>query len=112
MSTARHSALRDGRADRDPRPPLRFYTFPDYIEKTTFGVSCDAFANFKETLTKHKTMVAEYLEKNYERFFNMYETLLQSPNYVTKRQSLKLLGEILLDRTNFQVMTSAWREWK
>ncbi|PWN23099.1 Mo25-like protein [Microstroma glucosiphilum] len=83
----------------------RFYAFPDYIEKTTFGVSCDAFANFKETLTKHKAMVAEYLEKNYDRFFTMYDGLLQSPNYVTKRQSLKLLGEILLDRTNFNVMT-------
>lgn len=86
-------------------PVHRFYTFPDYIEKTTFGVSCDAFANFKETLTRHKAMVADYLEKNYDRFFTMYGTLLQSPNYVTKRQSLKLLGEILLDRTNFNVMT-------
>jgi hypothetical protein len=28
-----------------------------------------------------------------------------SNNYVTKRQSLKLLGEILLDRANFTVMT-------
>jgi hypothetical protein len=28
-----------------------------------------------------------------------------SGNYVNKRQSLKLLGEILLDRTNFNVMT-------
>jgi calcium binding protein 39 len=45
----------------------RFYTFPDHIEKTTFGVSCDAFANLKETLTRHKGMVAEYLEKNYDR---------------------------------------------
>lgn len=83
----------------------RFYTFPDYIETTTFGISCDAFSNFKETLTRHKAMVAAYLEKNYDRFFATYTTLLQSPNYVTKRQSLKLLGEILLDRTNFTVMT-------
>ncbi|SPO24954.1 related to HYM1 - component of the RAM signaling network [Ustilago trichophora] len=83
----------------------RFYTFPDYIETTTFGISCDAFSNFKETLTRHKSMVASYLESNYDRFFAVYTTLLQSPNYVTKRQSLKLLGEILLDRTNFTVMT-------
>jgi len=32
-------------------------------------------------------------------------TLILSNNYVTKRQSLKLLGEILLDRANFNVMT-------
>ncbi|KAF8342999.1 mo25 protein [Cantharellus anzutake] len=82
-----------------------FFSFPHYIEETTFGVSCDAFANFKETLTRHKPMVAEYLEKNYDRFFAMYSRLINSSNYVTKRQSLKLLGEILLDRANFNVMT-------
>ncbi|KIJ49191.1 hypothetical protein M422DRAFT_28163 [Sphaerobolus stellatus SS14] len=83
----------------------QFYNFPHYIEERTFGISCDAFANFKETLTRHKPMVAEYLEKNYDRFFNSYTALLLSTNYVTKRQSLKLLGEILLDRANFNVMT-------
>jgi hypothetical protein len=50
-------------------------------------------------------MVAEYLDKNYDRFFSSYKTLMMSSNYVTKRQSIKLLGEILLDRANFNVMT-------
>ncbi|KAF5346455.1 hypothetical protein D9756_010022 [Leucocoprinus leucothites] len=83
----------------------QFYKFPHYIETTTFGISCDAFANLKETLTRHKPMVAEYLDKNYDRFFSSFTTLILSNNYVTKRQSLKLLGEILLDRANFNVMT-------
>ncbi|KAI0291978.1 armadillo-type protein [Russula brevipes] len=61
--------------------------------------------HLKETLTRHKPMVAEYLDKNYDRFFNSFTTLILSNNYVTKRQSLKLLGEILLDRANFSVMT-------
>lgn len=39
------------------------------------------------------------------QFFASYTTLIRSTNYVTKRQSLKLLGEILLDRANFSVMT-------
>ncbi len=83
----------------------RFYTFPNYIESTTFGISCDAFSNLKETLTRHKPMVATYLETHYDRFFSSFTTLILSNNYVTKRQSLKLLGEILLDRANFNVMT-------
>ncbi|KAK4052829.1 Hym1p [Microbotryomycetes sp. JL201] len=83
----------------------RLYDFIDYIEQTTFGIACDAQANFKETLTRHKGMVAEYLEENYDRFFTAYGQLVQSSNYVTRRQSLKLLGEILLDRANFKVMT-------
>jgi calcium binding protein 39 len=32
--------------------------------------------------------------------------LVQSESYVTKRQSIKLLGEILLDRANYNVMTA------
>ncbi|CAL1710945.1 unnamed protein product [Somion occarium] len=83
----------------------RFYMFPHYIETTTFGISCDAYTNLKETLTRHKAMVAEYLDKNYDRFFQSFTSLILSENYVTKRQSLKLLGEILLDRANFNVMT-------
>jgi len=83
----------------------QFYKFPHYIETTTFGISCDAYTNLKETLTRHKTMVADYLDKNYDRFFSSFTTLILSTNYVTKRQSLKLLGEILLDRANFSVMT-------
>ncbi|KIJ16228.1 hypothetical protein PAXINDRAFT_75955 [Paxillus involutus ATCC 200175] len=83
----------------------QFYMFPHHIETTSFGVSCDAFANLKDTLTRHKAMVAEYLDKNYDRFFASFTTLILSNNYVTKRQSLKLLGEILLDRANFSVMT-------
>uniref|UniRef100_A0A915DGG3 Uncharacterized protein n=1 Tax=Ditylenchus dipsaci TaxID=166011 RepID=A0A915DGG3_9BILA len=45
------------------------------------------------------------LENNYDRFFTAYQKLLASENYVVRRQSLKLLGELLLDRHNFNVMT-------
>ncbi|EIE84747.1 calcium-binding protein 39 [Rhizopus delemar RA 99-880] len=83
----------------------KFYQFFEYVEMSTFDIASDAFASFKEILTRHKQMVADFLELNYDDFFEHYRRLLQSENYVTKRQSLKLLGEILLDRTNFTVMT-------
>jgi len=54
-------------ADLQRNTLSRFYKFPHYIETTTFGISCDAFANLKEILTRHKSMVAEYLDKNYDR---------------------------------------------
>lgn len=38
------------------------------------------------------------------QFCAQYNVLLQSRNYVTKRQSLKLLGELLLNRSNFTIM--------
>jgi calcium binding protein 39 len=50
-------------------------------------------------------LVANFLETNYDKFFENYQKLLISENYVTRRQSLKLLGELLLDRYNFTVMT-------
>jgi len=82
-----------------------FWKFFKYVEMANFDVASDAFSTLKELLTKHKTLVAEFLEKNYDEFFESYTGLLNSPNYVTKRQSLKLLGELLLDRANFNIMT-------
>lgn len=46
-----------------------------------------------------------YLATNFELFFGRFnDILVQSESYVTKRQSIKLLGEILLDRANYNVM--------
>jgi calcium binding protein 39 len=83
----------------------QLYDFYRYVEHPSFDVASDAFLTFKELLTKHKLMVATFLEANYARFFEAYTKLLNSENYVTKRQALKLLGELLLDRHNFTVMT-------
>ncbi|TPX51162.1 hypothetical protein SeLEV6574_g00453 [Synchytrium endobioticum] len=82
-----------------------FWCFFSYVELSTFDVASDAFATFKDVLTRHKPMVAEFLTRKYDEFFAKYTVLLNSSNYVTKRQSLKLLGELLLDRSNFNVMT-------
>lgn len=57
----------------------------------------------QELLTRHKMLCAEFLELNYDKVFSHYQRLLNSENYVTRRQSLKLLGELLLDRHNFTV---------
>jgi len=82
-----------------------FWKFFTYIEMANFDGASDSFSTFKELLVKHKMLVADFLEKNYDTFFDHYQTLLNSPNYGAKRQSLKLLGELLLDRANFNVMT-------
>jgi len=75
------------------------------IQDANFDVATNSFSTFKELLTKHKTVCATFLDSNYEVVFGKYRELLVSPNYVTKRTSLKLLGELLLDRANFHVMT-------
>lgn len=44
-----------------------FYNLFKYIETSSAEISADAFATFKELLTKHKPMVAEFLDANYDR---------------------------------------------
>jgi len=82
-----------------------FDLFFDFVQKPSFDIAADAFSTFKELLTGHKITCAEFLEKSYDRVFSKYKDLLNSENYVTRRQSLKLLGELLLDRANFTIMT-------
>jgi calcium binding protein 39 len=82
-----------------------FCKFFGYVEMSTFDIASDAFSSFRELLTKHKYLSAEFLEKNYDVVFQYYQKLLISENYVTRRQSLKLLGELLLDRNNFTTMS-------
>ncbi|CAJ1941466.1 unnamed protein product [Sphenostylis stenocarpa] len=80
--------------------------FFDYIQLPNFDIAADAAATFKELLTRHKSTVAEFLSKNYEWFFAEYNSkLLESSNYITRRQAVKLLGDMLLDRSNSAVMT-------
>ena len=110
----------------DPKEPTSgegtLWRFFNWIHHGSFEVNTDAFTTFrvsprcpvagwrrltwvKEIITRHKTVVADYLAANYDRFFTLYnDTLVLSPSYVTKRQSIKLLGEILLDRANYNVM--------
>ncbi|XP_032171142.1 calcium-binding protein 39-like isoform X2 [Mustela lutreola] len=68
----------------------QFRDFFKYVELSTFDIASDAFATFKDLLTRHKVLVADFLEQNYDTIFEDYEKLLQSENYVTKRQSIKV----------------------
>ncbi|KAL6140237.1 hypothetical protein ACLB2K_058537 [Fragaria x ananassa] len=79
--------------------------FFDYIQIPNFEIASDAAATFKELMTRHKSTVAQFLSNNYDWFFQEYNSqLLESQNYITKRQAVKLLGNMLLDRSNSDVM--------
>ncbi|XP_015063417.1 calcium-binding protein 39 [Solanum pennellii] len=81
-----------------------FGLFFKFVELPNFDVASDAFSTFKDLLTKHESAVSQYLTNNYSEFFEQYEKLLTSPNYVTRRQSLKLLSEFLLEPPNSLIM--------
>merc|ERR1719468_501669 len=81
-----------------------FYDLFKYSELPTFDLASDAFATLRHSLTRHKKLASMFLEDNYEKFFTVYELMLASQNYATRRQYLKLLSDLLLDRSNFCVM--------
>ncbi|KAK4372494.1 hypothetical protein RND71_007878 [Anisodus tanguticus] len=81
-----------------------FELFFKFVELPNFDVASDAYSTFKDLLTKHESAVSQYLTDNYTEFFEQYEKLLTSPNYVTRRQSLKLLSEFLLEPPNSHIM--------
>ncbi|KAJ9076433.1 hypothetical protein DSO57_1026281 [Entomophthora muscae] len=82
-----------------------FYSFFEYVELVTFDLASDAFATFREILTRHKKLVNKFMLQEYEKFFDKFKGLLFSTNYATRRLALKLLGDLLLERANFRVMT-------
>ena len=98
-----------GAADYDAPSTGRgvFWQFFPWIDRGAFEVSADAFTTFREIITRHKQTTARFLTANYELFFGKYNfELMKSSSYVTKRQSIKLLGELLLDRPNYNIMIS------
>lgn len=44
-----------------------FFKFFLYVQKSNFDIASDAFDTFKLVLTKHKAVVAEFLENNYDQ---------------------------------------------
>mmetsp|Transcript_50560 Transcript_50560/g.130329 ORF Transcript_50560/g.130329 Transcript_50560/m.130329 type:complete len:87 (-) Transcript_50560:2345-2605(-) len=45
----------------------------DHIESPKFDVASDSFSSLKDLLTRHKVLVAEYLEKYYESVCDVVE---------------------------------------
>jgi len=70
----------------------------------SFDISSEAFASLRVLMLGHREASASYLEANFSHFFGLYHGLLQTEDYATRRQALKLLSEILLDRAFMRVM--------
>ena len=74
------------------------------VQKPSFDIASDAYKTLQLLLTRNKKLVPKYLTENYHKFFGEFNKLIQSDNYVTKRQFLTLLSELLLEKTNFNLM--------
>ena len=82
-----------------------FYEFFKYVNGSKFDIAMDAFKTFKELLTNYKILAKDFLESNFDSFFTCYhQKLIKSENFATRKESMKFLGELLIDKHNFSVM--------
>lgn len=77
-----------------------FWNYFNYVQNEIFEVATDSFTTLHDLLTLHKKLVSEFLTSNYEPFNQNINKLIQLKNYVTKRQSVRLLSELVLTRSN------------
>jgi calcium binding protein 39 len=85
-------------------PNFWLFFFTDLVQLKSFEVTADAFELLKVLLMGHGVLAAKFIQNNYAAFVCHFNLLLQSNNYVTCRESIRLLGELLLQRENFSIM--------
>lgn len=79
--------------------PLFWNSFK-YAQILIFEIATDVFVTLQQLLTTHKKLVSEFLGKNCEQITSNINQLMKSENYVTKRQSVRLLSELVMQKLN------------
>lgn len=83
-----------------------FWNYFKYCLANSFENLTDSFSTLEALLTTHKKIVAEWLsqEHNIEMFIKLINVLIRDGNYVTKRQLIKLLLHLILQKQNNALM--------
>jgi calcium binding protein 39 len=83
-----------------------FWTLFDTVSKAPFEIATDAFSTITDALTLHGYIAGDFLSNNQAKFVDKMNMLMKSDNYVTKRQSLKLIAQLIRQRSNYTFMTT------
>lgn len=67
------------------------------------GSTCPIWALMHKLMCLDRSAFTHHVVSSFQ-VSEKYKMLLQSENYVTRRMSLKMLGELLVERSNFTVM--------
>ena len=81
--------------------------FTKYAFDTNFDVCSDVFQSIRDLLRKNKQLVSAALNPSksfYSQLFAWMHNLLESDQYFITRMVLHLLGEFLIDKSNFEIM--------
>lgn len=79
----------------------------ELAQQPNFDISSEAFCSLRELLMGCQPVAASYIRENFDMFFSAYHGLLQSDNYLSKRQALCLLADLLLE-PDFKQVASAY----
>ncbi|KAA8901956.1 hypothetical protein TRICI_005963 [Trichomonascus ciferrii] len=82
-----------------------FWNYFEYVTTGPFEVATDSFATLHDLFSDHGPTVSEFLTRNAGPFTLKMAGLMGSENYVTKRQSVKLMAHIIRQRSNYAFMT-------
>lgn len=77
-----------------------FWRLFKYVQLPLFEVATDVFVTLDALLTTHKKLVAEFLQANTAQFIESINELIRLDNYVTKRQLVRLLRELVQQKQN------------
>lgn len=84
-----------------------FWKYFVYIQSDSFEVSTDAFTTLRVLLTEHKSLVGSFFSNDQivGNFILMINKLITQGNYITKRESTKLLADLIMIKLNYNLMT-------
>jgi len=75
-----------------------------FAHSTSIEVSSDAFCTLRKMLVEHKSISSRWLETNFKQFFQGFNGLLKSGDYIAERQAQKLLTDLFFDKHFTKVM--------
>ncbi|GME71818.1 unnamed protein product [Ambrosiozyma monospora] len=83
-----------------------FWKCFDYCQSDSFEISTDAFSILIDLLTLHKEVSSQFFQEHKLKFIDYINRLITSKSYVTKREAIRLLAQLILSKSNYHLMAA------
>jgi len=93
-----------------------FQILTNFVMNAMFDISSEAISVFEEILfsdnVKVKEVVSEFLNDNHQEMMEIFMNLFDEEKYLAKREGMKILHELLLDKDYNKKFTENWLQEK
>lgn len=85
-----------------------FWPYFNYVDSESFEIATDAFATLNDLFREHPDVVSTFFcnDDNTQKFIDNINNLIMRGNYITKRESTKLLADLMMVKLNYNLMTN------